>query len=57
MTFERWRERGHDRNSIIADPHFMAPGANDFRLRPDSPALRLGFQPFDLSGVPDAPKP
>jgi hypothetical protein len=57
MSLERWRERGHDRNSIVADPRFIAPSENDFRLRPDSPALRLGFQPIDLSGVPDAPKP
>ena len=33
-TFEQWRERGHDKNSIVADPQFVAPGENDFRLRP-----------------------
>jgi hypothetical protein len=50
-SLEKWRERGHDRNSALADPLFVAPKENDFRLRPDSPALRLGFEPIDLSRV------
>jgi hypothetical protein len=50
-TLAQWRERGHDLNSIIADPRFVAPEKYDFRLRKDSPALKLGFKPIDLSKV------
>ena len=49
--FEKWRERGHDRNSLVADPLFVAPEQNDFRLRGDSPALRMGFRAINLTGV------
>ena len=48
---EKWRERGHDTHSLIADPLFAAPHSQDFRLRKDSPALHLGFQQLDMRGV------
>jgi hypothetical protein len=47
-TLAEWRARGHDVHSVFADPRFVSPGQDDFRLKPDSPALRLGFQPLDL---------
>lgn len=50
-TFEEWKKRGHDQNSIIADPQFIAPDKNDFRLKDTSPALKLGFKPIDHSTV------
>ena len=50
-TLQEWRGRGHDLHSTIADPLFVAPEKYDFRLLPDSPALRLGFKPIDLSEV------
>ncbi len=48
-NFEEWQARGFDRHSIVADPLFVDPEAADFRLRPESPALELGFEPFDAS--------
>ena len=42
---------GGDANSSSADPMFVDPGNGDFRLKPDSPALKLGFVPFDWSKV------
>jgi len=48
MSLAEWREKGMDRNSIIADPLFVDPDKDDFRLRPDSPAIKLGFVPFEL---------
>jgi len=48
LTFEEWKEkRGQDRHSLIADPLFVDPKAEDFRLRENSPAFKLGFEPFD----------
>lgn len=51
MTWEQWRAAGQDRNSIIADPLFVDVAKDDFRLKPDSPAKRIGFEPFDISDV------
>jgi len=48
---EAWRQRGHDRRSLVEDPQFVALGQDDFRLKPTSPAFRVGFQPIDLSSV------
>ncbi|MCX8182979.1 MAG: right-handed parallel beta-helix repeat-containing protein [Crenarchaeota archaeon] len=43
LSWEEWREQGMDRNSLITDPLFNAPEEYDFRLKPDSPAFKLGF--------------
>ena len=50
MSFDQWRKKtGHDKKSLIADPLFVNPGKYDFRLKPDSPAIKRGFKPFDYS--------
>ena len=46
-TLEQWRARGHDTNSIIADPLFLAPEKGDFHLKKNSPALQRHFKPID----------
>jgi hypothetical protein len=48
-----WQFLGRDPLSIVADPLFVAPDKGDWTLQPESPALKLGFQPFDwkLAGV------
>ncbi|MHC4546561.1 MAG: right-handed parallel beta-helix repeat-containing protein, partial [Planctomycetota bacterium] len=43
------KETGHDKNSIIADPLFIDVRNYDFRLKPNSPALKIGFKPFDYT--------
>ncbi|WDE96467.1 right-handed parallel beta-helix repeat-containing protein [Lentisphaera profundi] len=43
----RHKKKGADDTSTIADPLFADPANGDFTLSPDSPALKLGFKPFD----------
>jgi hypothetical protein len=50
-SFEAWQGSGADAHSRIADPLFAAAGRADFAVRPDSPALALGFKPFATSGA------
>jgi hypothetical protein len=50
-TFEEWNGLGFDTHSIIADPLFTDPESDDYSLKPESPALKMGFKPIDLSGV------
>ena len=50
FTFPQWQEKfKQDEHSIVADPLFVAPEKDDFRLKENSPALKLGFKPFDAS--------
>lgn len=51
LSWDEWRAKGMDKNSLIADPLFVAPEKHDFRLKPNSPSFKLGFKPFDLSKV------
>jgi hypothetical protein len=51
LTWAQWRAAGQDQNSLIADPGFIDPRKDDFRLRPESPAKKIGFEPFDISDV------
>jgi parallel beta-helix repeat protein len=51
MSFDEWQASGQDKDSVIADPLFANAGNFDFRLRPESPALKMGFQQIDMSTV------
>jgi hypothetical protein len=53
------RETGIDKNSIIADPMFEDIANQNFKLKADSPALKLGFKQIDMSeiGLIDATYP
>ena len=48
---EKQQGDGVDAHSLAVDPLFVDPENGDFRLKPNSPALKLGFIPFNMSKV------
>jgi hypothetical protein len=55
--WEAWQAAGQDPHSVIADPLFVDPTKDDYRLKPESPAWRLGFKriPVEKIGCYDNP--
>ena len=51
QQWEEWQKQGSDMHSVLADPRFVDPDQDDYRLRPESPALRLGFQPIPVEKI------
>lgn len=51
QTFEQWRAKGYDQHSVVSDPLFVDPAAGDYRLKPESPALALGFKPIPYERI------
>ncbi len=50
-TFPQWQAKGQDVHSLVTDPMFIDAEKYDFRLKPQSPALQMGFIPIDLKQV------
>jgi parallel beta-helix repeat protein len=50
-SFSQWQAAGFDRNSIVANPLFVDPDKGDYRLKSDSPALKLGFKPIPIEQI------
>lgn len=48
---EGLRRSGLETRSLVADPLFVDPDRDDYRLRPESPAFKLGFKPIDTTHV------
>lgn len=46
-TWADWQFLGRDTTSVVADPLFVDAANGDWTLKPESPALKLGFKPFD----------
>jgi hypothetical protein len=52
-TWDQWVAGGCDTHSKVADPLFVDPSKEDYRVKDGSPALALGFKnfPMDSFGV------
>ncbi|WP_050029372.1 right-handed parallel beta-helix repeat-containing protein [Verrucomicrobium sp. BvORR034] len=48
-----WQSEGWDKHSVVADPLFEDASKDDYRLKPKSPAFKLGFKalPIEKIGV------
>ena len=51
QMLEKEQADGVDKNSLAVDPMFVDPANGDFRLQPNSPAIKLGIKSLDLSNV------
>lgn len=51
LTWEDWQALGKDASSVLADPQFVDAAAHDYRLKPGSPALKLGFEPIPIDKI------
>jgi hypothetical protein len=49
-AFHTWQEH-HDQHSLVEDPGFVDSKGMNWKLKPDSPAFKLGFKDFDLSAA------
>jgi hypothetical protein len=46
-----WQANGMDVHSVIADPLFVDAAKDDYRLKPESPAFKLGFKPILFESI------
>ena len=51
LSWEQWQALGFDTNSVVADPLFVDPANDDYRLKPGSPAFALGFEPIPVDRI------
>ncbi len=49
--WESWQALGMDTHSLVADPLFVNADEDDYRLRPESPAFKLGFKPIPFDKI------
>ena len=53
--WESWQSVGWDKNSVIADPLFENWEKDDYRLKKDSPAFKLGFEQIPVEKIGQYP--
>jgi parallel beta-helix repeat protein len=51
QSLAKWQRRGLDTHTKFADPLFVDRENHDYRLKPNSPALAMGFQEIDTGEI------
>jgi len=51
LQWAKWKDRGLDKNSAVADPLLSISAAGGFRISPASPALKMGFKPIPFEKI------
>ena len=51
--FKEWQALGFDTNSLVKDPLFVDLKNDNYALKPESPAFKLGIKPIDRSIIVD----
>ncbi|MCQ2392722.1 MAG: right-handed parallel beta-helix repeat-containing protein [Kiritimatiellae bacterium] len=51
LDWAKWCATGHEVNGIYADPQFVDAAKFDFRLKPESPAFKVGFKAWDYGAA------
>jgi hypothetical protein len=53
MSFDEWKQKGQDHNSVIANPEFANAEAGDFTPKNKALLKKIGFKMFDytIAGV------
>ncbi len=54
--WQTWLAAGWDRGSLLADPCFVDSAQDDYRLRPESPAWKLGWQAIPVEKIGPRPE-
>jgi hypothetical protein len=49
--WDAWKALGLDKHSVIADPKFVNAAKDDYRLKPNSPAFKLGFKQIPVEKI------
>lgn len=49
--WESWQTTGNDTHSLVADPLFVNVKKDDYRLKKNSPAFKLGFKPIPVEKI------
>lgn len=44
-----WQQKGYDQHSVFSDPLFTDPRKEDYTVKPNSPALKMGFRNFPMN--------
>ena len=50
-SLAQWQKLGYDNESLIADPLFVDASHENYNLKTDSPAFKLGFVPIDVKNI------